>query len=157
MTAAVAKRYPFDYDELHKGDYIEVDVLEGKTGKQCGTNDYAFAIMGLAQRIMSDTEQEGRPFIVCVVKNKLRILTDMEASAYTAQRRDAHWRGMQRANHRQALVDASGFDDAAQSLHLHRLRIGAAMVRGVNKARRSVFRLIAQEQPKQITDAGDGV
>ena len=75
-------RYPIDVDKLHKGDAIEIKVIEAY-GKCLRTDRrYGLAALKMIQFIHSQSEQAGRPLVAKMEKDRIVILGDNDASVY---------------------------------------------------------------------------
>jgi hypothetical protein len=80
-----SERWPLDFDAIAKGDTFTPERLEAMTGHKRGGDAYRFAVLDLRERIMTELAARKRPATVAFVRGCLCVLTDEQASVYTAR------------------------------------------------------------------------
>lgn len=88
-----------DFDKLasrlHKGDSLTCEELENITGHRRRTDGYGLAVLDLRDGLMKAFTDRGRPATVAIIKGKMKVLTDPEATTYN---RKAFGNGLRKAN-----------------------------------------------------------
>lgn len=78
--------YPFDYNELIKGQYIPPEECERLTKMKRSDRMYSLKVQGLIEGIHRERDARGMPVVARCQNDGIRILTDEEAVDYTAKR-----------------------------------------------------------------------
>ena len=155
-----ATRYPFDYDELDKGDIISAETLEELTGYERGTQDYNLQLMVLQNQIMDEMEVRDRPMTVRIHKGGLELLTDAQASVYNHGRGESGLRQMKGAVKRLGWTDMMKLTDEERKNHDRTVLIQSRMLQGAMKGRKESFRQLEHKRPapkqEQIEDKPGG-
>lgn len=127
---ALLDKYPIDLTELHKGQLLDLSMLEEITSKKRGTQEFDFAVLGIQERINDRT-----PMTAKVTTDGLRILTDSEASEYN-QRQFSLALGRTVRRHGKALqVDVVNLPPEEQRMHERRLINQSRVVQAIARAR----------------------
>jgi hypothetical protein len=128
-------KYPLDFAALTRGDVLEIATLERVFGVEYvpGADIWKFALMGLQEQIHHKTE------LTCVTeRDRIRVLTDAEASATNAQRIAAHRAGIFRRNVKLMQVDRGALDGDQLQEHDRRLRSASAACAALLSAKHEV-------------------
>jgi hypothetical protein len=131
------QKWPWDFDEMSKGDSIsEVELLKA-SGLDKYAPSYNFWCMELKTAIMTHKHDMGEPVVVAMVKGAMVLLPDIDAAEYTERHFKAHMRAMTRNHGHQLLVDDSGFGEADQAAHRRRLQTNGRTIQGALLGRRN--------------------
>lgn len=123
--------------DLKKGDYIEPKTLGEMTDTKPGTTQYAFALIGIRNRI-----EDEYPGLVCKMEGQgIRVLSDKEASEYTHRRFREGLQTMKRSHSRALRVDRSQLPQP--SAHDRRLQIQEHVIRAAESAYGKEIPLVA--------------
>ena len=130
------QKWPWDFDELHKGDSIsEVELLKA-SGLDKYSPQYGFWCMELKTAIMTHKYDMGEPVVVAMVKTALVLLTDIDAAEYTERQFKAHMRAMTRNHGHQLTVDDSHFSEEERDVHRRQLLKNGRTIQGALLGRR---------------------
>jgi hypothetical protein len=128
------EKFPFDFDALQKGDYINPDYLEKITGHKVDSQEYSFAVMQLVSQIESRLE------VVCKTNSGgISILTDEEAVFYVRKQNLAANRKKRKQLRRlQTSIDCSNLSQDGQKRFISELNIVGAEVAAVSTVRKQL-------------------
>ena len=145
----ITAKYPLEFDTLNKGDVISTEQLRSIFGKEMLDATFAFAVLGLKDRIEAETD------IVCRMGAVgIRLLTDLEADVYTVDQAYVGVKKLVKQAGRRSLImrDEMTVDEkrAAESRDRMVIGIAAAAKRAMKKAHR-----ISPDAPAAITDGND--
>ncbi len=138
-------KYPIDFDALEKGDIITNEQLEKITGHKFGSPKFAWAVIGLREKIFKNTGYTS-------THNQdigLRNLTDTEASLYNEKDFHNKRRGMFRANQKMANVDVAKLSSTAKDLHERKLLNQSRVLSAMRSPKRFEVKV---DHPKQLED-----
>jgi len=138
--------YPLDFDQLAKGQLLEIGLLEKVFGLAWSTDArWSFLLMGLQSQIHSKTEMSCR-----IDKDALRILTDAEASAHNFLLVGRHARGITRRVEKLLQVDRGALESDTSADHDRRIRVAGLYAAAVFGVRRDVIGIPAAKLPKRL-------
>lgn len=136
-----AERYPIDFDALQKGDSIPVSIIEHYCGHRHGTEQYAFAVMGLQSEIERRLAERETPVYAVITSRagELHILKDAEGSECAFRRVKNHAAAIHRNTKRLSLIDAASLTAEQQRAHETRLLVSVQMSGGLRASRREAL------------------
>lgn len=137
-----ATRIPLDFDTMDKGSTVPVSTVEAIVGCDRSRADYALGAMRLCQEIGSRLRDRGIHAVVKLDGGAVRVLTDEEAVAYTAQQRDAGFRKMVRAHDSALRIDRTQLSESAAAQHERQIIIGGRFVAAAVNERREAFKAL---------------
>lgn len=115
---AETKPWPFDFAALKKGDVIPADEVERIV--QCRRTDrlYSRKVAGLCERVADGILATQQMHVtVCQKEDTIRILTDMEASAYNTRAFREFTGRRLRAHHRLVVVATEYLSNEVRERH----------------------------------------
>jgi hypothetical protein len=139
-------RHPVDFESLEKGTSISREELEEILGVSSDDDKYPFAVMALSVSI-----ERHAGIVCCQEKKTLRLLTDVEADAYTERRLRHHVDGLTRVVNRRLLIDRSSMGGMEQLAAESRDRIATATAIAAQTAMRQHDK-IERARMKKIKD-----
>lgn len=142
-----ATPYPLDFDSLYKGDEVPVEKLAEIIDHPAGSDEYRFAVMTLADRIVNELSERGLDVVVVQRKGALRILTDTEASKHCYNEALRGHKIMGRNLGRTLLVDQTTLTEEERRIHDSRINVVSRMYQASKTARREAFKLDADKRP----------
>lgn len=82
-----ADRFPLDFDQLHRGDYLPPEVVEKAVLTDRGDANYRIKVLGLREQMRRHfREVHGDVVTIVSERDGLRILTHSEQSDYAPER-----------------------------------------------------------------------
>lgn len=152
-----AERYPFDYDAIAKGDVFPRTKIEEIVGVKKQDEGFGLKVMSLCQDIMREVADRGLAVIAVSDHGSIRILTDIEAAAYTRRRFKKGIRTMGRAHQQSMLVDMSEFSESDKKGHTRAIEVNSRLLQAMTRER-AVIKLEAHKrQTPGIEDNSQGV
>lgn len=112
-----AKRWPFDFHAIYKGDTITPDQCERIIGMSREQKRYALKLVKLAEILEKGLRRIGRKCTVRCLRDGIRVLTDAEAAEHNDAMVHQHLRGARRSVRRQSDVDTSNLSDGQRKQH----------------------------------------
>jgi len=154
MTEQVeATRIPLDIESLSKGDVIAQETLIKIIGYPIGTPAYAFKLLALCERIMSEKEMLGDPVTVRVSKGNVEVLTDELSSQYNNKCFKNKLAGMLKVHGRSLQVDESNLDEPTQARHRKLLRRNGITIQGALMGRSGKLQIEPYKTKTQLPAA----
>lgn len=138
-----APRYPFDYESLHKGSFINATELENLFEVKRIFASYAYhhaAACRLIEREILNRTGE----VVCARKKgpHIRILTDEETAVEINERMTQRAKGLRRDLNFLLHVDTEGFSHELKSKHARNLVVRGAEVLGMAEHRKQATAMV---------------
>lgn len=124
-------RYPFDYDNLKKGDEIPVEQLEHITRTKYGDDKYSLRVLSLCEQIERELKERGRHVTVVQRKGAIRILLDSEAAEYNSMRFRQQQEGLVRSHYRGLAVVSANLDETERKRHERRMENQSKILQGM--------------------------
>lgn len=124
MAETGFSKYPFDYDQLKKGDELSPEEIERITGKKPGTDEYRFAVMGLQALIQDRTGYTAK----CQSDGSLKVLTDPEAAEHNRKLFAQNLRAMANRHTLNTQVDVDNLPEDARRRHDQTLMVQSRYV-----------------------------
>lgn len=142
-----ATQFPIDFDALEKGSYIPPETLEHvfQVGRDMGA--YSLKIVGMCNEIMRQLSDRGIDVVAKRHKSGIKILNDVEASAYTYQEAQLAMLKYRRNLTRALAVDRSQLDDKSQATHDGRLLVMSRVYHAAAGAKKEARKLISTKSP----------
>lgn len=143
--------FPFDWETLEKGTYIEAEALERAIRRPRTDKDFKLKALAVVAEIKERTG------ILCRIEgDRLRLMTDSEAYQWNYQRARSHVTGLIRSAKNTALIDTSQLSDgdkrAAESCQIA-ICATASAARREQVKHAKLFGLVA---PETVAEIGDG-
>ena len=136
-------RYPFDCDELKKGDVVEARFIEGLYRVDRGTDGFRRALLQAREFIKAEFLRRGEIVEVKERKGDLLILTTEQAATYTSDRYRSHFRGAGHAHARKSALPREELSPDSLEIHDRQLAIQGRMLAAARAARAQKDRVIA--------------
>lgn len=118
-----AKRYPFDFEQLEKGQVIAADAIEPIVKCKRDDKEYALKVLALKEEVERAMRELGRPVTIAMRGADMHVLSDEDASQYN----DRHFvRGLRqcgRSLRRMTEVDVGQLSAERRPEHLRRLEV----------------------------------
>lgn len=143
-----AKRFPFDFDALQKGDYITPEKLTEIIGSKPDTQRYKFKVLRIVKQMRQYLFHKGLVWTIKVEKDGIRICTDEQASEYNPTQYDFARKRMKRLYAQNAAVDISNLTDETKAAHLRRLQVHGMEITALNKSRIEALRSLHEIESK---------
>jgi hypothetical protein len=106
-------KYPFDWEELQKGDILTTEELQRITGKTPGSDEFRFACMTLQSLIQDKTG-----FTVKLKGDEtLQVLTDAEAAEHNSRLFGQFMRSMVSRHALNCEVDVDNLNPTSRAKH----------------------------------------
>jgi len=105
MKQGKTRKYPREFDSLQKGDTIPDTLIASICDCKSGDANFGLRRLSVGQMIEGYFKSSGIVVTVAVVKNKLHILSDAEASERNFHRTTLRATGMRRDHRRNLGVD----------------------------------------------------
>lgn len=125
--------YPFDTDQLQKGDLIPIEVIERAYSVVRDTQAYDFAALRAKDYVVRRFAERGEVVTVAQRGGVLNILTDTEQVSYNAARFRQGIFEAQRAQTRMLGADRSKIDPSAIDAHDRRLEVQGRVLAAVSR------------------------
>ena len=77
-----ASRYPFDIEQLRKGEYIEPERCAQIVGGEPGSKEYQLGLLRLGDWIEKESREGARPLHCCIRRDGIYVLLDEEDVDY---------------------------------------------------------------------------
>lgn len=138
MGAAQAKAFPLDFTTLEKGTWLEGKRLDDALLVKRNHPMWSLEVSKLCDRIFQECE------IYCRADHdRVRLMTDEEASEYGWRRFSYHVRGLGRQKRKLASVDINKLEPEQRTLHEHRLRASTGIAMATRSAMKKESRILA--------------
>ena len=129
-------KYPFDCDELRKGDTLSEDFICQTYKVAPRTEEYRHAVFNAKTHIQREFASRGEHVEVCEIKRVIHILTTEEAAGYTERQFSKGVRKMYDAHRRKTSLDRSEMTDETREIHDLQLTRQGRIVSAVKRANR---------------------
>ena len=132
--------YPFDYDALTKGQYIQPEECERLTGKKRHERMYSLKVQELIDGIHRERNARGMPLVAKIQGDGISILTDEEAVSYVRARFRAGIRLAGRSHERAVVaVDVTALSEESKRKHDRNVEIQGRMLTAIAVEKAKVF------------------
>jgi hypothetical protein len=139
-------KYPMDFDDLKKGQVLEIQQLERVLCQDYQlSNDWDMQLMKLQSLI----HQHRQDLTVAIDHDRIRVLTDAEASEHNAQLVARGARLVMSRNERLLSVDRGELSADESAAHDRRVLVSSALAAGIDNARRTIVALPARGLPRR--------
>jgi len=168
MPPSAPSFFPFNIDEIEKGDYITPETLQEVIHRQDGSpvniesKDFRLGVMRIKMWIEDESELNGMPLVLKCEGDGLRILTDEEAEHYVWRRQMLDLRRFDR-NHKRYLqnIDVSKLSEEQQKAYSDRIVkssiLHASILRGKKEIRHTAFENTAPKMFDRPADTKSGI
>lgn len=144
-------QYPLDFSALDKGQLLEIETLEAVFAQRYETsNDWDLQLMKLQGLIHAHRSD----ITVTIDRDRLRVLTDAEASEHNAQLVARGARLIMSRNERLLSVDRGQLDADQSIKHDRRVLVSSALAAGIAESRRRIVALPGNGLPRRSQQLG---
>ena len=139
--------YPFDYDALVKGQYIQPEECERLAGIKRHERMYSLKVQELIDGIHRERNARGMPVVAKMQGDGISILTDEEAVTYVKARFRAGLRLAGRSHERAVVaVDVTALSEEAKRKHERNIEVQGRMLTAAAVEKAKVFLAPHQRQ-----------
>lgn len=138
-SASSAKRFPLDFASLEKGSWIEGKDLDEAITVKRNHPHWALKLSQLVERVHDERED----LCARVDHDRIRIMTDEEASEYGERRLVHHVRGIKRVRLRLARVDVNQLTSEQKRVHETRMLAAGNIATATRMALKKEARILA--------------
>lgn len=137
MTTPHQRPYPFDFNNLKKGDVISAQQIEDYTGVSRDTSKYGLAVLKVRTLIEIESQLRGQTLTLKQNNGELVVCMDEEASVENSRRCENGLRKYMRAHRRMCGVDVNNLSADRKPIHDRELirqgRILGSIIRAETK------------------------
>lgn len=149
---AKTQYHPIDFDSLHKGQVIPVEVLEEALGIKSNKEQYPLKLLGLKDQIKKHMRSIGSPLTVKVRKKELHILMDAQATEYNFNWQKRRLRSSIEF-HRQLLeVDSKNLTADEKRIHERRMLVSSRYAQAIRQTSKQIR---VESEVKKISSNND--
>jgi len=135
-----AKRFPFDFDALQKGDYITPEKLTEIIGSNPDTQRYKFKVLRIIKQMRAYLFSKGLVWTIKVEKGGIRICSDKQAAVHNPKEYEGARKYMKRLYAQNAAVDINNLTTEEQAVHMRRLQVQGMEITALHKSRIEALR-----------------